>query len=200
MTADNDPSSSTSQWPVSALVALLSLAVALAALWLAFSTQQETLRLMESSARQQADRQLAQMSEFQKTLAAMQAEQRQAKGFMVRQHHYARLMQLLAQTYILTERLEPAALAEVQHLVNEQLFAIEPFLTGDEQAWLARQLRSIDKLSARLADPMQDYEENLLATKTTLRELIDETRAKTYDMLFPENLEVINDAQEAGVE
>ena len=181
--------------PASALLALLSLVIAVAALWFAFNTHQESvIRLSEALAKQNQQRDQM-LSDWQKTLATLRMQQEENKGFMVRQHHYSRLMQLLSDAYVLTVRLEPAALEEVQHRMDAEFYALEPFLAPANRNWLAQQLAAIRELSTRLADPLQDYEENLLTTKTSLRNLIDEAHQKSYGMLFAGvNQEMVRDA------
>ena len=177
------------QLPLAAMIALVSLAVALAALWFAFSSQQQVAAAVAKRNQEQAGEQGKLLAQLEDTLQIMSSQQRESRGFMVKQYHYSQLMQLLSQTYVLTERLEPAALVEVHLRTADQLYAIEPFLSGTDRNWLSQQLKEIENLSTRLADPLQDYEENLLTTKTTLRNMIDETRDRTYAMLFPQNLQ-----------
>ncbi len=185
MSADNESrTSSGAGLPVGALLALFSLVVAIAALWFAFKTHQESVTRLNEALTIQNQQRDQMISDWQKTLAALRMQQEESRGFMVRQHHYARLMQLLSDAYVLTIRLEPAALEEVHHRINAEFHALEPFLAPQNRDWLAQQLAAIKTVSTRLADPLKDYEENLLTTKTSLRNQIDEAHQKTYGMLF----------------
>ena len=171
-------------WPLSALVSLLSLVVAIAALWFAFNGSQQALQQLNDSLTQQHQQHAQMMAEWQENLTRLQTELRDSRGFIMRQQHYARFMGLLSELYVHTVRQEPAALEEVQYRLKAEFNALEPFLVPGDRQWLHQQLNAIMNLSHRLAEPLQDYEENLLASGASLRNLIDEAHEKSYGMLF----------------
>lgn len=173
-----------SVWPISALLSLFSLLIAMLALWLAFSTQQQTITGLTAEQNQQRDEIMA---DWQKALMSIQQQLEESRGFMVRQQHYARFMGLLSELYVHTTRQEPAALEETQYRLQSEFNALEPFLERADREWLGRQLKAMIDLSHRLADPLQDYEENLLSSTASLRNLMDETHENAYRMLFAAN-------------
>lgn len=171
-------------WPVAAMVALGSLLIAALVFVWVLHQQRLILQDVQSAAQQSQTQQQQMQQQFVALTQDLQKARNKEVGFMVKQQHYADLMGLLSEVYVNTERQDSTALEETIHRVNKAYFGLEPFLTNDMRDWMTQQIKGISGLSNKLAEPNQEYEENLLATKTTLRQLIDETHEKLFPALF----------------
>lgn len=185
------------KWPLSSLVALAALGLVALLTFAGLRLNQQMLEQVENTVKTNQQTQLASQQAFEAALKAMEKQLQQQTLFITKQQHYSQLMALLADVFVLTERLDAAALQETLHQARKHKFALEPFLNTEEKQWLTQQYKSIAKLSTELSDPLQEYEENLLATKTSLRNLIDETHKGLYPMLFSGDAGVQEDAKNA---
>lgn len=180
-------------WPVSAMISLSALILTVAVLVWVFEQQRVmVLELQESSNKAQLQhREMHQ--QFMQLADRLQQDRQREIGFMVRQQHYSEFMGQLSEIYVYTEAQDATALEESLHRLNQAFFGLEPFLKDDARDWLTRQIQAIGKLSNRLADSATEYEENLLANKSSLRQMIDETHQKLYPSLFAKQEAVADD-------
>lgn len=171
-------------WPISALVAIMALLALLLVSLFAWQTQQAAQQQMQKMADLQLQTQHALQAQFEHSLQQLQDRQQLAQHYSRKLQAYSQLMGLLSDIYIETQRVDSTALEESYHRAQQALYQVEPFLSPGHREWLMQQLTSIYGLSRKLADPMNEYEENLLASKTRLRQLIDETHQGLYTLLF----------------
>ncbi|MCG8670959.1 MAG: hypothetical protein MI867_16235 [Pseudomonadales bacterium] len=178
-------------WPMSAIVSLVALLIVSVVFMWVFNQQQMMLKDVQAIAAESQTQQDKMQKQFLKFVQNLQDDRRQQMDFVVKQQHYSALMGQLSEMSMNTERQDGTALEETVHRINQAYFGLEPFLDEEQRTWLAKQLKALANLSAKLADPAQEYEENLLATKTSLRQMIDETHLNLYPALFsPQETEI----------
>ena len=181
--ADDIPKSQ-QQWPLAAIIAIGSLVIT--ALLLVWILQQQSSLLAEAQSAAKASQQdyLETQNQLALLAQAIQEGQRNARDFAIKQRFYTELMGLLSEIFVHTKRQDVTALEEAQYRAQKAFYGLEAYLDGDQRQWLVQQLKSINSLSRKLSEPTEEYEENLLATKVQLRQMIDETHQRLFSSLF----------------
>lgn len=180
----NQDNNSKNSWPVSAMIALSALILTAAVFIWVFDQQRIMVMALQESTNEAQLQHQEMHQQFMQLADRLQRDRQEEIGFMVKQQHYSDFMGLLSELYVNTEGQDRTALDESLHRLNQAFFGLEPFLDQLTREWLTNQIKAIAKLSNRLADSSAEYEENLLANKTSLRQMIDETHQKLYPSLF----------------
>ncbi|MCG8316195.1 MAG: hypothetical protein MI976_23535 [Pseudomonadales bacterium] len=185
------------QWPLAAIIAIASLAIT--ALLLVWILQQQKNLLAEAQSAAKASQQdyLETQNQLALLAQAIQEGQRNARDFGIKQRYYTELMGLLSEIYVHTKRQDITALEEAQYRSQKAFYGLEAYLEPTHRQWLIQQLENIYGLSRKLSEPTEEYEENLLATKVQLRQMIDESHQRLFDALFQPAATVHKNVQKA---
>ena len=171
-------------WPVGAMVAVGSLVLSVALIFVVFQ-QQSVVTILVKEQEKTRDLQLALQ---QGALAVMQEVERSRRyelGFGVRQTHYGSFMSVLLDGYASVVQENDRAFASNLLQLEKEFYALEPFLAEGTRHLLWKQMKAYGRLGLQLTGKLDTKSGlNLLQDKHTLNNMVDSFRELLYPALF----------------